>query len=124
MKKQLTYKQLKRIIKECACEAMQDAHMGEMPMVKMIKLGKPMDKAGLFPGMDLDHHDDVHTNWDDEDQGEKGMILSNLAKMSDKAQELQDLAAEVDDNEEWVQDKIAVAASMIDSVHSYLKYRK
>ena len=74
--------------------------------------------------MDLDHHHDVQTNWDDEDQGEKGMILSNLAKMSDKAQELQDLAAEVDDNEEWVQDKIAVAASMIDSVHSYLKYRK
>lgn len=118
MKKQLTYKQLKKIIKECACEAMQDAHMDSMPV---IKLGK---SAGLFSGMDDYHHDDVHTNWDDEDQGEKGMILSNLAKISDKARELQDLAADVDDNEEWVQDKIAVASSMIDSIHNYLKYRK
>ena len=52
------------------------------------------------------------------------LILSNLAKMSDKALELRDLAAGISDNEEWVQEKIAVASAMIDSIHNYLKYRK
>lgn len=124
MKKQLTHKQLKAIIKECACEAMKDARMGEMPAVKMIKLGEPEIKAGLFPGMSLDDHDASDSHWDHSDQGEKGMILANLAKMSDKALELRDLAAGVSDNEEWVQEKIAVASAMIDSIHNYLKYRK
>jgi len=130
----LTQKQLRNLIKECACEAMKDMKMGgmpSMPSVKVIKLGEPEIKAGLFPGMGLhddhdvmhhDHDDDGH--WDHSDQGEKGMILSNLAKMSDKALELRDLAAGISDNEEWVQEKIAVASAMIDSIHNYLKYRK
>lgn len=122
MKKQLTHKQLKAIIKECACEAMKDAGMSPMPAIKMIKLGEPEIEAGLFPGMDDDHHDDSH--WDDHDQGEKSMILANLARMSDKALELRDLAADVPDNEEWVQEKIAVASAMIDSIYNYLKYKQ
>ena len=69
----------------------------------------------------MKHHGDSH--WDDDDQGEKSMILSNLAKLSDKANELRSLAADVDDNEEWVQEKIAVASAMIDSIYNYLKYR-
>lgn len=132
MKKQLTYKQLKSIIKECACEAMKDMEMGGMPDVKVIKLGEPDMQAGLFPGMGHKghggHEDMNHSSsdghWDHSDQGEKGMILANLAKMSDKALELRDLAAGISDNEEWVQEKIAVASAMIDSIHNYLKYRK
>lgn len=125
MKKDLTYKQLKKIIKECACQAMQDAEMSApMTGIKVIKLGEPEMKAGLFPGMDEmeHHHDDSH--WDDHDQGEKSMIMANLAKMSDKALELRQLAAGVPDNEEWVQEKIAVASAMIDSIHNYLKYKQ
>lgn len=115
----MTKKQLEKLIKECACEAMKDAGMGmEPPMgkIKIIKLGEPEMKAGLFPGLDMkhDHHDD---------QGEKSMIMANLARMSEKAQELHDMAADVDDNEEWVQEKIAVASAMIDSIYNYLKYR-
>lgn len=126
MKKQLTYKQLKTIIKECACQAMKDAHIDGMPSIKMIKLGEPDMLAGLFPGMDSEHMD-IHSDdshWDDSDQGEKSMILANLAKMSDKALELRKLAAAVPDNEEWVQEKIAVASAMIDSIHNYLKYKQ
>ena len=123
----LTQKQLRNLIKECACEAMKDIKMGgmpSMPSVKVIKLGEPEIKAGLFPGMGLHHDHDDDGHWDHSDQGEKGMILSNLAKMSDKALELRDLAAGISDNEEWVQEKIAVASAMIDSIHNYLKYRK
>ena len=118
MKKQLTHKQLKAIIRECACQAMQDAGAND---VKVIKLGG--SGSGLFPGMDLDDHDD-DSHWDDHDQGEKSMILANLAKLSDKALDLRHLAAKTSNNEEWVQEKIAVAAAMIDSIHSYLKYRQ
>ena len=125
MKKNLTYKQLKRIIKECACQAMQDAEMSAPTGgIKVIRLGKPDSMSGLFPGMDdMKHHDD-DSHWDDDDQGEKSMIMANLARISDKALELHKLAADIDDNEEWVQEKIAVASAMIDSIHNYLKYRK
>ena len=115
---------LKAILRECACEAMKG--MGDMPSlgmapkIKVIRLGEPEIKNGLF-GLDKMKHDDSH--WDDHDQGEKSMILSNLAKLSDKANELRSLAADVDDNEEWVQEKIAVASAMIDSIYNYLKYR-
>ena len=127
MKKQLTYKQLKAIIKECACEAMKD--VGMPSGVEIVKLSEPEMQSGLFPGMQIhgdheDMHHDSDSHWDDSDQGEKSMVLANLAKISDKALELRDLAAAVPDNEEWVQEKIAVASAMIDSIHSYLKYKQ
>jgi len=124
MKKKLTYNQLKKIIKECACEAMQDMHDMPSPMngIKVVSLGDSNIKSGLFPGMDDDYHDDSH--WDDDDQGEKSMIMANLARLSDKANELRKIAADIDDNEEWVQEKIAVASAMIDSIHNYLKYKQ
>ena len=122
----ITKKQLHKLIKECACEAMKDVGMDglgmapPMPkMIKVIKLGEPQIKAGLFPGLGMKHdHEDHH-----DDQGEKSMILANLARMSEKSQELHGMAADIDDNEEWVQEKIAVASAMIDSIYNYLKYR-
>ena len=117
----MTKKQFEKLIKECACQAMKDAGMGmEPPMgkIKIIKLGEPEMKARLFPGLAVKHSD-----FDSHDQGEKSMIMANLARLSDKAQELHDMAADVDDNEEWVQEKIAVASAMIDSIYNYLKYR-
>jgi len=133
MKKQLTYKQLKALIKECACEAMKDAGMGIQPEeVKVIQLGEPEMRSGLFPGLSHGGHEDMDEpmsndsseHWDDADQGEKSMIVANLSKMSDKALELRKLASSVPNNEEWVQEKIAVASAMIDSIHNYLKYKQ
>jgi hypothetical protein len=135
MKKQLTYKQLKAIIKECACDALKDAGMGMEPVesVELVKLSsEPEIKAGLFPGMSTIHGDEdeqlggVSSFGDDAggDQGEKGMILANLAKMKDKAAELHSLAGASPNSEEWVQEKIAVASAMIDSIHNYLKYKQ
>ena len=117
----LTKNQFEKLIKECACQAMKDAGMGMEPamgkikIIKLGKLGEPEMKAGLFPDLGMKH--------DHDDQGEKSMIMANLARMSEKAQELHDMAADVDDNEEWVQEKIAVASAMIDSIYNYLKYR-
>jgi hypothetical protein len=135
----LTKKQLENIIRECDMQPMGDLHGSPtMGRIKIIKLGAvpPQEEisAGLFPGMhhshkgsddmhgdlfpSITHHNDDH----DPDHGEKSMIKSNLARIADKASELSRLAGEMPDNEEWVQEKIAVAASMIDAVHGYLKY--
>ena len=110
----ITMGELKKLIKECACETMKEMGLDMEPSsIKVVRLDEPTISSGLFPGLSHDDHDD---------QGEKSMILSNLAKIAHKSAELRDMADQVSDNEEWVQEKIAVAASMIDSIHSYLKY--
>ena len=116
----LTITELKRLIKECTCETMKEMGL-DMPMtsIKVIKLDEPAIKSGLFPSVDYDRADDR----DDDDQGEKSMILGNLERLSDRSAELRDMAAHIPDNEEWVQEKIAVASSMIDSIYDYVKYK-
>ena len=110
----LNTRQLKTLIKEHAVQAVKECGMVDEPQVKMVGLGEPKMHSDLFPS--IGHHNDDH------DQGEKSMIKTNLARIADKASELSRLAGEMPDNEEWVQEKIAVAASMIDAVHGYLKY--
>lgn len=60
-----------------------------------------------------------HNNGPEE---ESGMIRSNLYTLSKQAQEMHDMIGMNDDLDEWVQEKIAVASSMIDSVYDYLGY--
>lgn len=60
-----------------------------------------------------------HNNGPEE---ESGMIRSNLHTLSQQAQEMHDMIGMNDDLDEWVQEKIAVASSMIDSVYDYIGY--
>lgn len=53
---------------------------------------------------------------------ESDMIKSNLFTMAKKAYEMHDEIQSGDDLPEWVQEKIAVAGYMIDSVYDYLDY--
>lgn len=123
----LTTAKLKQMIRECACEAMKDMDLPPaMDGVKVISLGSlPAQEeihSSLFPSLDHgDHHHDLDHG---DDQGEKRMIVGNLHRMADRAAELAELAAEVPDNEEWVQEKIAVASAMIDSIYNYMKYSR
>jgi len=55
-------------------------------------------------------------------QEESGMIKSNLFMLAKKSMELHDSIGDSDDLPEWVQEKIAVASYMIDTVHDYLMY--
>jgi hypothetical protein len=128
----LTEKQLKKIIRECACEAMKDMEMPPMSGggVKVISLKAlpPQEEinSSLFPGLGHeDMHDYHHSGgFYSDDQGEKSMIVGNLHRLVDRAGELAHMAEQVPDNEEWVQEKIAVASSMIDSIYNYMKYNK
>jgi len=59
---------------------------------------------------------------DEEHQEEAEMVLANLRQIAAQAKELHDLMLDVDDVEEWVQEKIAVAAHDIESILGYAKF--
>lgn len=59
---------------------------------------------------------------DEEHQEEAQMVLGNLKQIIAQAKELHDLMLDVDDVEEWVQEKIAVAAHDIESILGYAKF--
>jgi len=69
--------------------------------------------------MRADHGVKFHNNGPEE---ESGMIRSNLYTLSKQAQEMHDMIGMNDDLDEWVQEKISVASSMIDSVYDYIGY--
>jgi hypothetical protein len=60
---------------------------------------------------------------DDHGAGEQaGMIKSNLYSIFTKAQSLHDMIGDSDELPEWVQEKVAVADSDIDTIKDYLEY--
>jgi hypothetical protein len=61
--------------------------------------------------------------FEDHGTGEQaGMIKSNLQSIASKAQSLHDMIGDMDQLPEWVQEKVAVADEMIDTISDYLKY--
>jgi hypothetical protein len=55
---------------------------------------------------------------------ETGMVSGNLHSLADKAAKLAEMMEGADSIEEWVQEKIAVAESMIDSIFDYMEYNE
>jgi len=55
-------------------------------------------------------------------EAESNMIRSNLYTMAKKSRAMHDMIGMSDDLPEWVQEKIAVASAMMDSVSDYLDY--
>jgi len=60
----------------------------------------------------------------DPDGYEGRMAKANLYKMAQYAESLQGLIQDEENLEPWVQEKIAIAASMMESVGHYLQYEK
>ena len=63
---------------------------------------------------------------DHEDHGDSdgNMAKQNLWKMAEYAKELYSLIEDSDDLEPWVEEKIAIASFMMDSVGHYIEYMK
>lgn len=89
--------------------------------------------AAFETGYEFDHDDDDDTETEVDDHGnldyedsdvyeETGMIKSNLFMMAKKSLELHDEIGDRDNLPEWIQEKIAVASYMMDTVHDYLMY--
>lgn len=71
-------------------------------------------------------HDEMHGGeyQKDPDGYEGRMAKGNLYKIAEYASELHDLIGDDENLEPWVEEKIAVAAHMMDSVGHYLQYEK
>ncbi len=84
------------------------------------------DVMGVEDGADDYHPKDNKqggVRFEDHGAGEQaGMIKSNLQSIASKAQSLHDTIGDMDQLPEWVQEKIAVADEMIDTISDYLKY--
>jgi len=79
-----------------------------------------MCKAAGLPDM---MPDEEGISFENTGPGEQaGMIKSNLQSIASKAQSLHDTIGDMDTLPEWVQEKIAVADEMIDTISDYLKY--
>lgn len=66
---------------------------------------------------DMEHHGDV-------EDYEADMFKGHLYTMAKQAHQLNEIISEEEDIEEWVQEKIAVASQMLDTVYDYLMYQK
>lgn len=96
------------------------AAMGtNMPLLSILGYGGADDERIDITGQ---HDDDGGIEYEDSDNHEESsMIRNNLFTIAGQASSLHDMLDDGDDLPEWVQEKLAVAASMIDTVHDYLK---
>lgn len=111
----ITKDYLRGLIKEC----MDD--MGAYPTVS--HMAPPVSAMPVSPAMGMPMPPPQPQNIDP-DGYEGQMAKTNLFKMAEYATELHNLIQNNENLEPWVEEKIAVAASMLDSVAHHLKYKK
>lgn len=117
----------KLIIQECSCMA-RDAEIpaalsAAMPMLNILGYGDADedDMDGMEVMVDMDDMDSEGLQYEDSDNYEEsGMIKNNLHNIAKHAKALHDAIEGDDDLPEWVQEKIAVANSMMASIYDYL----
>lgn len=97
---------LRNLIKEC-----------------MHDMGYP--KIGVTPPAILPVNPNQMSGMNMDPDGYEGkMAKGNLFRMAEYATEMHNMIKDGENLEPWVEEKIAVAAQMIDSVAHYLKYEK
>ncbi len=108
----------KMILNECGCMAREgqlpNSIAAVMPMLDVLGYGHSDGSAPIMK------HDGGMSFEDSDEYEESSMIKNNLYNLAAQAQELHDAMEDSDDLPEWVQEKIAVAASMIDTIYDYL----
>lgn len=97
---------LRNLIKEC----MQDMSLPRVGVSAPAILPSPPQQA-MGVKMDPDGY-------------EGRMAKGNLFRVAEYAMEMHNMIQDAENLEPWVEEKIAVAAQMIDSVAHYLKYEK
>ena len=106
------------ILNECGCMAREgqlpNALAAAMPMLDILGYGHT-DGAAPF------EDENGHMTFEDSDEYEESsMIKNNLFNLATQAQELHDAMEDDDELPEWVQEKIAVATAMIDTIYDYI----
>lgn len=106
---------LRQIIKEAICDMKAQGYFGGMA-------GAPVSMpTGMKPGMEPKHADSHDI---DPDGYEGRMAKGNLFKMAQYSAKLHNMIQDNENLEPWVEEKIAVAASMIETVAHYMEYEK
>jgi len=106
------------ILNECGCMAREgelpNAMAAMMPMLDVLGYGHADGAAPMMNtngGMSFEDSDSYE---------ESSMIKNNLFNLATQAQELHDAMEDDDELPEWVQEKIAVATAMIDTIYDYI----
>jgi len=106
------------ILNECGCMAREgelpNALAAVMPMLDVLGYGHTDGAAPMF------NVDGSMTFEDSDDNEESSMIKGNLHNLAIQTKVMHDMVQDGDDLPEWVQEKIAVAANMIDTIYDYL----
>ena len=108
----------KQLLREMIEEEMKVIQLG---------LGPPIQAHGYIggqKGMEIQPSEPQMGYEQDPDGYEGSMAKNNLFSLKDDAMMLCSLIAEDENLEPWVEEKIAVAASMINSVARYMKAEK
>lgn len=90
----------------------------------MQDMGIPTTVTNFAPPVQPANPPQSQTQNIDPDGYEGRMAKNNLFKMAEYATALHNMIQDNQNLEPWVEEKIAVAASMIDSVKHYLEYEK
>jgi len=106
------------ILNECGCMAREgelpSSFAAVMPMLDVLGYGHTDGAAPMMKtsgGMSFEDSDTYE---------ESSMIKNNLFNLATQAQELHDAMEDDDELPEWVQEKIAVATAMIDTIYDYI----
>lgn len=108
------------IIAECGCMAREgqlpNALAAAMPMLSILGYGDGDDDHDM-----MTHETEDGVRFEDSDEYEEsGMIKNNLYNIAKHAKAMHDAIEDGDDLPEWVQEKIAVANSMMSTIYDYL----
>lgn len=122
----VTRQQLQKIVNQEYKKLLREGMIGDME-----DADSSMNMFGAgYEASDSDEehvHDDSCGHLDtDTDSGEHDdesrMFRSHLTSISKQIQELENMVQQGDNVEEWMQEKMAVAASMVDSIYHYLSH--
>ena len=107
-------------------ELLREMISEEMRVIKL-GLGEPMMSHGYMGGehgMEIEPSEPVSEIGIEHDEYEGSMAKNNLFNLKDDASMLCELIHPEENLEPWVEEKIAIAASMINSVARYMKGEK
>lgn len=115
----ITKDYLRKIIHESMCDMKAQGYFGGMS-------GAPVSMpTGMKPDMKPGMEPKKASSYDIDPDGYEGrMAKGNLFKMAQYSAKLHNMIEDNENLEPWVEEKIAVAASMIETVAHYLEYEK
>ncbi len=117
MMSKLDVKSLKKLIKEMIEQKINEEEIDECGMPEESHEPNDVEQEGDLPS-------EVSSIEVDPDGYEGYMAKSNLYKMAKSATDLHNMLKDEENLEPWVEEKIAVAANMIDTVADYMEYAK